>query len=97
MVFCHFICAAAKCLYLNFLRLYGWRYAPFVLGERLTLIRFMAAAMGFFGILVVARPDFSDINPAIIAAALCAIGFAGATLTTKILTEQRPSPPFCFG
>ena len=47
----------------------------FVLGERLTPIRFMVAVMGF-GILVVARPDFSD-NPAIIAAALCAVGLLG--------------------
>ena len=70
--------------------------APFVLGERLTPIRFMAAAMGFFGILVVARPDFSDINPAIIAAALCAVGFAGATLTTKILTRTETITAILF-
>ncbi|MEK9574110.1 MAG: DMT family transporter, partial [Alphaproteobacteria bacterium] len=66
------------------------------LGERLTPIRFMAAAMGFFGILVVARPDFSDINPAIIAAALCAVGFAGATLTTKILTRTETITAILF-
>lgn len=63
--------------------------APLVLGERLTFSRFIAAALGFFGILVVARPDFSDVNPAIIAAALCAVGFAGATLATKILTRTE--------
>lgn len=70
--------------------------APLVLGERLTLIRFMAAAMGFFGILVVARPDFSDVNPAIIAAALCAVGFAGATLATKILTRTETITAILF-
>ena len=70
--------------------------APLVLGERLTLSRFMAAAMGFFGILVVARPDFSDVNPAIIAAALCAIGFAGATLATKILTRTETITAILF-
>jgi drug/metabolite transporter (DMT)-like permease len=70
--------------------------APLVLGERLTPIRFMAAAMGFFGILVVARPDFSDINPAIIAAALCAVGFAGATLATKILTRTETITAILF-
>ena len=70
--------------------------APLVLGERLTLIRFMAAAMGFFGILVVARPDFSDVNPAIIAAALCAVGFAGAILATKILTRTETITAILF-
>ena len=70
--------------------------APFVLGERLTPIRFMAAAMGFFGILVVARPDFSDVNPAIIAAAFCAVGFAGATLATKILTRTETITAILF-
>ena len=70
--------------------------APLVLGERLTLIRFMAAAMGFIGILVVARPDFSDVNPAIIAAALCAVGFAGATLATKILTRTETITAILF-
>ena len=70
--------------------------APLVLGERLTLSRFMAAAMGFFGILVVARPDFSDVNPAIIAAALCAVGFAGATLATKILTRTETITAILF-
>ena len=70
--------------------------APLVLGERLTLIRFMAAAMGFFGILVVARPDFSDVNPAIIAAVLCAVGFAGATLATKILTRTETITAILF-
>jgi drug/metabolite transporter (DMT)-like permease len=70
--------------------------APLVLGERLTLSRFMAAAIGFFGILVVARPDFSDINPAIIAAAFCAVGFAGATLATKILTRTETITAILF-
>ena len=70
--------------------------APLVLGERLTLSRFMAAAIGFFGRLVVARPDFSDVNPAIIAAALCAVGFAGATLATKILTRTETITAILF-
>ena len=70
--------------------------APLVLGERLTFSRFIAAALGFFGILVVARPDFSDVNPAIIAAAFCAVGFAGATLATKILTRTETITAILF-
>ena len=64
-------------------------FAPLILSERLTLTRFFAAAIGFFGILVVVRPDFSNLPPELIAAALCAIGFAGATITTKLLTRTE--------
>ena len=64
-------------------------FAPLILSERLTLTRFFAATIGFFGILVVVRPDFSNLPPELIAAALCAIGFAGATITTKLLTRTE--------
>ena len=63
--------------------------APLVLRERLTLARFLAAAIGFLGIFIVARPDFSHVSPAVIAGALCAFGFAGAALTTKLLTRTE--------
>jgi drug/metabolite transporter (DMT)-like permease len=62
-------------------------FAPLILSEKLTLTRFSAAAIGFFGILVVVRPDFSALPRELIAAALCAVGFAGATITTKLLTR----------
>ena len=64
-------------------------FAPLILSERLTLTRFFAATIGFFGILVVVRPDFTNLPPELIAAALCAIGFAGATITTKLLTRTE--------
>jgi len=64
-------------------------FAPLFLAERLTLTRFAAAAVGFVGILVVVRPDFSALPPEIIAAALCAVGFAGATIATKLLTRTE--------
>ena len=64
-------------------------FAPFILAERLTLTRFAAAAIGFIGILVVVRPDFSALPPEIIAAALCAVGFAGATIATKLLVRTE--------
>lgn len=43
--------------------------SPLVLGERLTRPRLIAAALGFVGILIVARPDFSAIDPGVLAAA----------------------------
>ena len=60
--------------------------APIFLKEKLTFIRFLAVFTGFVGILIVARPNFSSLDPALIAAALCAIGFAVASITTKKLT-----------
>lgn len=61
--------------------------SPLVLGERLTLMRVFAAALGFTGAMIVARPDFSDPNPAIVAAAASAICFAGSVMMTKKLTR----------
>jgi drug/metabolite transporter (DMT)-like permease len=50
--------------------------SPFFLGERLTLIRVIAALMGFIGILIVACPNMGSLHPGILAAASCAIFFA---------------------
>ncbi|SER43541.1 Permease of the drug/metabolite transporter (DMT) superfamily [Tranquillimonas rosea] len=61
--------------------------APFVLSERLTRTRLIAALVGFAGILIVARPDMSGLAPGLLPAALAAFGFAGSILTTKILTR----------
>ncbi|MEM8631876.1 MAG: DMT family transporter [Pseudomonadota bacterium] len=63
--------------------------APFVLGERLTRTRALAAFFGFVGILIVARPDFTEIDPGVLAAAASAIGFAGSIMLTKILTRTE--------
>lgn len=63
--------------------------SPFLLGERLTLIRAIAALMGFFGILIVARPDMGSLTPGILAAASCAIFFALTYVFTKRLTQTE--------
>lgn len=63
--------------------------APLVLGERLTRTRAIAAALGFAGILIVARPGFGEISPGVLAAAASAIGFAGSILFTKLLTRTE--------
>ena len=64
--------------------------APFLLHERLTRSRALAAALGFVGILIVARPDVAHLNPGVIAAATAAIGFAGSAVFTKLLTRTEP-------
>jgi drug/metabolite transporter (DMT)-like permease len=61
--------------------------SPLVLGEKLTRPRLIAAALGFAGILIVARPDFARLDPGVLAAAAAAVFFAATTLMTKALTR----------
>lgn len=63
--------------------------APLILGERLTPMRMLVIALGFIGILVVARPGFQTLSPGLIAAACAAIGFAGSAVTTRHLTRTE--------
>ena len=63
--------------------------SPLVLGERLTPMRALAAALGFAGILIVARPDMAGTNTGIITAASCAIFFAITIMLTKRLTRHE--------
>jgi drug/metabolite transporter (DMT)-like permease len=60
--------------------------APFVLGERLTPLKGLAAVIGFIGILLVARPSLETINIGVITAASSAIFFACALMLTRKLT-----------
>ena len=61
--------------------------APFLLGEKLTKLRVASVLLGFIGILIVTRPWIAGLTPGILPAALCAIGFAGAVIFTKKLTQ----------
>ena len=61
----------------------------FLLGERLTATRALAAIMGFIGILIVARPDIGSLNTGILAAAGCAVFFALTNVLTKRLTRSQ--------
>jgi drug/metabolite transporter (DMT)-like permease len=64
--------------------------SPIFLGERLTRRKLVAAALGFAGVLIVARPDFGRIEPGVLAAAAAAFFFASTTLMTKVLTRGEP-------
>jgi drug/metabolite transporter (DMT)-like permease len=59
--------------------------APFLLGERLTRSRVLAAALGFLGVLIVAEPGAAPIEPGHIAALCAAVGFALNTIFTRQL------------
>tara|TARA_R110002167_G_scaffold306283_3_gene510952 strand:+ start:42685 stop:43551 length:867 start_codon:yes stop_codon:yes gene_type:complete len=61
--------------------------SPLILGERITKIGGLAAAIGFIGILLVARPDFNNLNAGVIAAGLSAIAFAMTAICTRKLTQ----------
>ncbi|QGY00340.1 DMT family transporter [Roseovarius faecimaris] len=61
--------------------------APLLLGEKLTRMRVLAAALGFIGILIVARPAPETVNWGTLAAACSAIGFALSMIFTKRLTR----------
>ncbi len=60
--------------------------APLVLGERLTAVKAFCAALGFLGILIVARPATLGLGPGVITGASCAIFFAITIMLTKRLT-----------
>ena len=63
--------------------------APMFLGETLTRRRLLSVGIGFSGVLVVARPDLSQLDPAILAAIACAICFACSLMATKKLTTDQ--------
>ena len=70
--------------------IWGLLLAPLFLGERLTRRGLVAAAIGFAGILIVARPSPATLSPGLVAAAACAVGFALSIMMTKILTRSEP-------
>lgn len=63
--------------------------SPLILGERLTPPRALAGAIGFLGVLIVARPSPETLNPGVISAALSVIGFALSVILTKRLTRTE--------
>lgn len=70
--------------------------APFFLGERLTKIRLITVTLGFLGILIVAQPGTITLSSGVIAAALCAVGFAGTFIATKLLSKTESTTCILF-
>ena len=71
-------------------------FSIFLLGERLTAPRALAALMGFAGIMIVARPDLGSLNPGILAAAGAAVFFALTNVMTKRLTRTQSITSILF-
>jgi drug/metabolite transporter (DMT)-like permease len=70
--------------------------APLVLGERLTRVRALAAALGFIGILIVTRPNPQTFQIGLLFAATAAIFFAMTILLTKRLTRDNTITAILF-
>jgi drug/metabolite transporter (DMT)-like permease len=64
--------------------------SPLFLGERLTVPRLMAAALGFGGILIATRPDVTALSPGVLAGLGAAVCFATVSILTKRLTRGVP-------
>jgi drug/metabolite transporter (DMT)-like permease len=62
--------------------------APFLLGERMTRARAIAALLGFLGVLVVARPGVSPLGWGHAATLLAAISFALTSIITRRITYE---------
>ena len=63
--------------------------APFFLNEALKFQRIVSVFIGFLGVLIVARPDVSQLNMAVFSAMTCAFCFAGSMMATKKLTQDQ--------
>ena len=63
--------------------------SPLLLKEPMTRVGVFCAALGFVGILIVARPDPANISFGVVAAASCAIFFALTAIFTRMLTRTE--------
>lgn len=70
--------------------------SPLLLKERLTGTGLLCAAIGFVGILMVARPDATNMNFGLLAAASCAVFFALTAIFTRKLTQSETITTILF-
>lgn len=70
--------------------------APFFLGEKLTLRRFFAVAIGFVGILIILRPGLVPISGVSLLVLAAAVGYALAHMSTKKLTRTDTALAILF-
>jgi len=63
--------------------------SPLLLGERITRIGAIAAALGFAGVMIVTQPGHTSVSAGTIAAATAAIGFALTAIFTRKLTRTQ--------
>jgi len=75
---------------LNFtVPLFATAGAALVLGEVVRARRWTATLIGFLGTLIILRPGFAEVTPAMALPVLAALFMAGATLTVKPLSQTE--------
>lgn len=70
--------------------------AAFVLGERLDRGRILAIGLGFIGILIILRPGYLPLDPALLVPLLAALGFSVQLTATKALTRTDTTLAIMF-
>ncbi|MCB1341219.1 MAG: DMT family transporter [Pseudooceanicola sp.] len=70
--------------------------SPLLLGETLTRLRMLCAALGFAGILIVARPGADTLDPGLLTALAAAVFFALTAIQTKRLTRAESTGSIMF-
>jgi len=70
--------------------------APFLLAERMTLWRLMAALLGFTGIMVILQPGTATFSIGHLTAALSTLGFCGSIIATKVLARTESTFTILF-
>ncbi|MGJ4928424.1 DMT family transporter [Bradyrhizobium sp. HKCCYLS2038] len=66
------------------------------LGERITLFKLLAIALGLVGVVVIVRPDTGAINPGQLIALGAAVGFGISIALVKFLTRSEPTVSIIF-
>lgn len=78
------------------LPLFGIVLAIIILGERLTVHRWVGTAMGFSGTLVILRPGFEAVDLLSLVVLLSALAYAGTGILTKVLVRTETSAAIVF-
>jgi len=66
------------------------------LGERITLFKLAAIALGLVGVIVIVRPDTGSVNPGQLVALIAAVGFGISIALVKSLTRTEPTVSIIF-
>ena len=67
-----------------------------LLGERIGVRSLAAVLVGFFGVLVVVRPEQDGIDPAMLLCLLSAVAYAGQSLLSRILGKTESGSGIAF-
>ena len=70
--------------------------APFILGERFTVMKLVSVLLGFFGVLLVVQPTSAGLGFGQLVALAAAVGFAANVFCTKLLSKTETTLTILF-